>query len=126
MLQSIIKSLPVKFWFILAIFIGTSIVTTPIALTYLLVHSGGINYKTEDTEINVVGKKIANETEYSNKKLKEKLLTLEQKIENLKSSGKQNPDYFIEQVDKSFEDLKPTATEAIENSNELTEIISDK
>lgn len=119
------KTLPTAFWVTLAGFIGVSTISTPLAIAYLVVHSGGINYTTEDTQIRVLGKKAVNETEYSNKVLQQRLQQLETNIRQLKQSDPQTQAEKIEDVERSFEDLKPTAEKAIENSEDLKDIVTE-
>jgi hypothetical protein len=56
---SICKSLPADFWYVLGGFLGASSITTPIAIAFLIVNSGTINYKTGDTEIMMQGKQLS-------------------------------------------------------------------
>ena len=105
----------------LAICIGS----LPGLLAVSILFVGRIDYKNQHTEISIEGKKAANDTEHSSKVFKEKLQVLETEIYNLKTIGKSNPDYFIERVDKSFESLKPTATQQVENSEELADLVEE-
>ena len=96
---------------------------TPIGfgVASLLARSSSLSYESGDTKINVGQvKKISNNTEYANKILKDKISRLEQEINSLKQFDN-NPQ--IEKVNRAFTSLKPTATQAIESSEELTELI---
>ena len=120
-ISNILSKLSEKFWVIIAISAGCFMTPIGFGVASLLVRSSSLSYESGDTKINVGQvKKISNNTEYANKILKDKISRLEQEINSLKQFDN-NPQ--IEKVNRAFTSLKPTATQAIESSEELTELI---
>ncbi len=120
-ISNILDKLSEKFWVIVAISMGCFITPIGFGVASLLVRSSSLSYESGDTKINVGQvKKISNNTEYANKVLKDKISRLEQEINSLKQLD-DNPQ--IEKVNRAFSELKPTANQAIESSEELTELI---
>lgn len=117
------KTLPDIFWITLAGFVGISTITTPIALVYFLTHSQGFNYVRGDTEIKVLGRNAARNTQQTNQQLRNKLDKLEAEIAELKRASPRQQRRIIKDVEQTFEELKPTAQTAIENSEDLSEIV---
>ena len=121
LIASKLASLPKYIW----IFFGISSITTPLGFCYLLINSGNLIYKTSDVEIKFEGRdkanKLSNNAEYSNNALRLKLDNLERDIINLRNS---DPDKS-KKIEDSFNALLPTAEEAIENSEELSEFVEE-
>ena len=125
-----ISKLDSKFKFILFLSLGVAIASLPTTIAIILVNVDGVSYKKNDTEIKLSGKaqqvhKIANETEYSTKALSVKLSNLQQQIQELQYAKKDSKEFIIEakEVTKSFNDLIPTANQAFEDTEELTELV---
>ncbi|MGL5836792.1 MAG: hypothetical protein ACRC1Z_26710 [Waterburya sp.] len=105
---SLIEHLSPKAKAILLGAIAFAIASTPACIAVIVANSGSISVKHQDTEINLQGKTkaLANDAEYSNKILQQKLIDLEQEMNEIKS-----PEFAA--VKESFDDLKPTADQAI-------------
>lgn len=117
---SLIDHLPPKAKAILLGAIAFAIASTPACIAVIVANSGSISVKHQDTEINLQGKTkaLANDAEYSNKILQQKLEDLEAEMNKVKS-----PEFSA--VKESFADLKPTAETAIAESQELTEVVEE-
>ncbi len=85
----IFKILPDKFWYVMAGFLGVSSITTPIAIAYLIVNSGSIEYKTGETEVNLKGKQIINQSLDNTAKLEEQIDKLIQSNVELTQAAKE-------------------------------------
>ena len=120
-----IKLLPAKFWVFFGAFLGLSTITTPIAISYLIVNSGGINYVTESKEIKILGKKAVAETQHSNKDLQKKLAQMDRQLNRLNGAKNIDQGLAIKEIKDSFDELKPTADKAIEDSEDLKDIFSE-
>lgn len=110
--------LPPKAKAILLGAIAFAIASTPVCIAVIVANSGSISVKHQDTEINLQGKTkaLVNEAEYSNKILQQRLVDLETELNKVKSPE-------LSAVKESFAELKPTAKEAIADSQELTEVV---
>jgi hypothetical protein len=110
--------LPAKAKAILLGAIAFAIASTPACIAVIVANSGSISVKHQDTEINLQGKTkaLANDAEYSNKILQQRLVDLETELNKVKSPE-------LSAVKESFAELKPTAKEAIADSQELTEVV---
>ena len=117
------KTLPKVFWITLAAFLGVSTITTPIAIAYLVVNSGGINYVTPEREIRVLGKKAKNESKNTNRELQAEIVKLGKQIENLNQGNYQERKEQVEELKETYAELKPTAEKVIESSEDLQDIV---
>ena len=70
-------------------FLGVSSITTPIAIAYLIVNSGSIEYKTGETEVNLKGKQIINQSLDNTAKLEEQINKLIQSNQELTQAAKE-------------------------------------
>jgi hypothetical protein len=103
---------------VLAWAIAAAIATLPACLAIIVANSQTISVRHQNTEINLQGKTkaLANDAEYSNKILQQKLEHLEQKINQTRSPE-------LAAVKESFAELKPTAEQAIADNQELSEVV---
>ena len=128
-ISNILNKLSEKFWVIVAISAGCFMTPIGFGVASLLVRSSSLSYQSGDTKINLGQvKQAANHAEYSNRELRKKIEILQQEIATLKVVAKNYPDYLpnhVGSVEKAFSELKPTATEAIENNEELKELVED-
>jgi hypothetical protein len=110
--------LPVKAKAILLGAIAFAIASTPACIAVIVANSGSISVKHARTEINLQGKTkaLVNDAEYSNKILQQKLDALEAEINQIKSPE-------LKSVKESFAELKPTADQAIADSQELNQVV---
>ncbi|MDJ0591974.1 MAG: hypothetical protein QNJ72_18620 [Pleurocapsa sp. MO_226.B13] len=127
---NIINLLPKQFWFILAGFLGVSSATTPIAIAYLIVNSGSIEYKTGETEINLKGKRLTNVNEEKTKKLEQQLERQNQIIQELaeaaknkKVDGKLKPQ--IEKLEESAVESKIRLEDVADSNEELNNFVEE-
>ena len=86
---NILKTLPSSFWRVMAFFLGVSSITTPIAIAYLIVNSGSIEYRTGQTEVNLKGKQIINQSLDNTAKLEEQVNKLIQSNVELMDAAEQ-------------------------------------
>ncbi len=92
-ISSTLKTLPDKFWYVMGGFLGVSSITTPIAIAYLIVNSGSIQYKAGETEVNLKGKQIINQSLDNTAKLEEQINKLiESNIELTQAAKEKNVD----------------------------------
>lgn len=122
-LNDALKSLPEVFWVTVASFLGISTITTPIAIAYLVVNSGGINYVTPEREIRVLGKKAASKSQNTNRELQVEIVELGKQIENLDRGNCWERREKVEELKESYAELKPTAEKVIESSEDLQDIV---
>ena len=118
-----LKSLPQIFWVTVASFLGVSTITTPIAIAYLVVNSGGINYVTPEREIRVLGKKAASKSQNTNRELEAEIIKLGKQIESLNQGSYTQRKEKVEELKETYAELKPTAEKAIESSENLQDIV---
>lgn len=107
--------------------LGFAIAYTPIGITFILINSRAVSYKNQDTEISFEGKaqQISNDTQYSHRALTIKLANLQQQIQELQHA-KKDPEKLQEQaneVTQTFNDLIPTVNEAVEDIEQLNELV---
>ena len=113
---------------VIAFGVAIALGSFPFSLAIILTNAGNVSYKNQDTEISFSGKtkKAVNDTEYSTKELANKLIKVQSDIADLKFSAQQNPELIpqkIQDVDESFQELIPTANQAFEDTEELTEYV---
>ncbi len=128
---NILSKIPQKAWLVLAGFLGISCISTPIAIAYLIVNSGSIEYKNADTEINLKGKEL---TEYNTdliNKLTEKLNKLEEANKELSQTIKRKkldkhlqPE--IEKVDRAIVESEIVVEDLTKNQEELQDLVEEK
>ncbi len=125
-----INLLPKKFWFILAGFLGVSTVTTPIAIAYLIVNSGSIEYKTGETEINLKGKQLTSTNQEKTKKLEEQLERQRQMIQELAETAKKKkvdrqlkPE--IEKLEKAAVESKIRLEDVADSNEQLNDFVEE-
>ena len=130
-IANILSKIPQKAWSILAGFIGISCISTPIAISYLVVNSGSIEYKNADTEINLKGKKITEDNTELIEKLREKLNKIELANKELSEAIKQKKlekqlQPQIEKVDRAIVESGLVAEDLEGNQEELQDFVKDK
>ena len=129
-IKNILGKLPEKTWSILAVFLGISLVSTPIAIAYLIVNSGSIEYKNADTEINLKGKRLAKDNSDLIFKLTEKLNKLEKANQELSESVKRKKldkqlKPQIEKIDRAILESEIVAEDLKTNQEELPHFVED-
>jgi hypothetical protein len=132
---SLFDHLPPKVKAILLGVIAFAIASTPACIAVIVANSGSISVKHQETEINLQGKTkaLVNDAEYSNKILQQKLNALEAEINEIKSPERSSAvlgvppmsdcSKTLAGVKESFDELKPTADQAISDSEELTSVV---
>lgn len=130
-IANILTKIPAKTWGILAVFIGISCISTPLAIAYLIVNSGSIEYKNADTEINLKGKELTKDNTELVNKLTEKLNKLEeannqlsQTIKRKKLHEQLQPE--IEKVDRAIVESEIVVEDLTKNQEELQDLVEEK
>jgi hypothetical protein len=113
-----LKTLPSNFWCVLAGFLGVSSITTPIALSYLIVNSSAIVYKTGQTEINLKGKELTSINEDNIDKLQQQIDHQNQKILELTQAAK------AKNLDSKLPELKEVQKAVVESEIRLNDVTS--
>jgi hypothetical protein len=111
-----LKTLPTNFWYVLAGFLGVSSITTPIALSYLIVNSSAIVYKTGETEINLKGKELTSINEENIDKLQQQIEHQNQKILELTQAAK------AKNLDTKLPELKEVQKAVVESEIRLNDV----
>lgn len=104
--------------------VSITIAIVSICLT-VLIKGGDLTIKTENTEIQLYGKKQVNDAEYSDKKLLERVQNVEKTVEKVKYDAYYNPGNLpdsINTLDKEVKQLDSTATVAVEENEEVREL----
>jgi hypothetical protein len=130
-ITTFLNKAPTLFWAILAGSIGVSFVILAVGIASVLYQATDIKYKRGDIEVSFgeKAKELANNSEYASKELDKKLLGIQHDISNLKgivNSNNSDPELikrFVDDVDKSFQILKPTAEAASKNTEELKNLV---
>lgn len=130
-ITNILSKVSEKTWAIVAVFLGISCISTPIAIAYLIVNSGSIEYKNADTEINLKGKKLTADNTELIVKLREKLNKLElanqelsQSIKRKKLEKQLQPE--IEKIDRAIVESGLVAEDLELNQEELQDLVEEK
>lgn len=116
---------------ILACFIGLSIAIIFGAAGIAIIKSSSFSFKHGETDFKIdTAKEVksnANDLEYANKKLKEKLHILELDLAVIKDSYKDNPEVqpIIDYVDESVGKLEPVTDEIEKSAEKLNQASSD-
>ena len=111
--------------------IGISCISTPIAIAYLVVNSGSIEYKNADTQINLKGKKLTEDNTELVLKLSEKLELLEAANKELADSIKQKKldkqlQPHIDKVDRAIVESEIVVEDLTKNQEELQDLVEEK
>ncbi|MDJ0572165.1 MAG: hypothetical protein QNJ53_24415 [Pleurocapsa sp. MO_192.B19] len=130
-IANILSKIPQKAWSILAGLIGISCISTPIAIAYLVVNSGSIEYKNADTQINLKGKKLTEDNTELVLKLSEKLELLEAANKELADSIKQKKldkqlQPHIDKVDRAIVESEIVVEDLTKNQEELQDLVEEK
>lgn len=111
-------------------FLGVSTVTTPIAIAYLIVNSGSIEYKTGETEINLKGKQLTSTNQEKTKKLEEQLERQRQMIQELAETAKKKkvdrqlkPE--IEKLEKAAVESKIRLEDVADSNEQLNDFVEE-
>jgi hypothetical protein len=125
---SICKSLPADFWYVLGGFLGASSITTPIAIAFLIVNSGTINYKTGDTEIMLHGKELSTINADNMAKLESQLEAQNQTILQLtdaarKKNLEQKLKPELKQLQQDVQESQIRLEDAQESQADLSEFV---
>lgn len=117
----LLQELPNKFWVVCGVVASCFVLPIGIGVASILVKASTLNVERGDLKINVGQvKKVANDANYANKVLEERLKILETEINNL-TEYTNSP--FSKRVESAFEELKPTVHESKENSEKLNQLI---
>jgi uncharacterized protein YwgA len=87
-ISNTLKTLPDKFWYVVGGFLGVSSITTPIAIAYLIVNSGSIQWKTGQTEVNLKGKQLVTTSQNDTEKLESQINELIKSNQELAEAAK--------------------------------------
>ena len=122
----ILQKVDRSFWKIFAI----TFITTPIAITYMVVHSGSIEYKNADIQINLQGKKLTDDTTELIQKLTEKLNKLEMANKELSGELKRKKldkqlQPQIEKVDRAIVESGMVAEDLTKNQEQLKDFVEE-
>jgi hypothetical protein len=128
---SICKSLPADFWYVLGGFLGASSITTPIAIAFLIVNSGTINYKTGDTEIMLHGKELSTINADNMAKLESQLEAQNQTILQLtdaarKKNLEQKLKPELKQLQQDVQESQIRLEDAQESQADLSEFLGSR
>lgn len=113
---------------IFASFLGLSLTSVCVAVGIVVIKSSSFTFSNGETNINIDTaeevKDNANDLEYANKKLREKLHLIELDIAVLKDSYKDNPEVspIINYVDESVKRLEPVTNEIEKSAEKLNSL----
>lgn len=120
-----LKTFPTSFWHVFGAFLGLSSVTTPIAIAFLIVNSGTINYSAGGTQIMLEGKRLNRQNEANLSLLEAQLESQKQTILQLTDAarkknleGKLKPE--LNQLQKEAEESQNRLEAAQESQEDLS------
>ena len=128
---NILKTFPSSFWRVMAFFLGVSSITTPIAIAYIIVNSGSIEYRTGETEVNLKGKQIINQSLDNNAKLEEQVNKLiRSNIELTEAAKEKNVDKKLKPeiavAEQAAVESKITLEDVSSSNKELKEFVDTR
>ena len=128
---NILDKLPAKGKLLILGGIAIAVASLPTAIAWVLINSGGIEYKTEDTEINLRGKQLTAINDENTKKLQQQIDQLiEANKELAETAKKKKVDQVlkpqIEKVEKAVTESEIRLEDVSDSQKELKEFVEQE